>query len=60
MLSSFVEAMARRFLPGPNAAYLLSWFLFFFMFLPTLVMLSSVVVLVVMYYPRLRKTPYTK
>ncbi|PLB44846.1 hypothetical protein P170DRAFT_440060 [Aspergillus steynii IBT 23096] len=52
--------MARRFFPGQNAAFGLSLFLFTFMFLPTLVMLLAVVVLVIMYYPRLRKTTHTQ
>ncbi|GFG17068.1 hypothetical protein IFM61606_00503 [Aspergillus udagawae] len=55
LLSTSLDLMARRVLPGPNVAFGLSLFLFTFMFLPTLVMLLAVIVFFAFYYPRLRK-----
>jgi hypothetical protein len=54
--SSVLDIMARRFLRGQNMAFGLSVFLFTFMFLPTLLILSAVVVFFVLAYPRLRKS----
>ncbi|KAI9933540.1 hypothetical protein ASPWEDRAFT_43364 [Aspergillus wentii DTO 134E9] len=47
--------MARRITPSHGVALGLSFVLFTFMFLPTLVVLLAVIVFFAVYYPRLRK-----
>ncbi|KAJ5931055.1 hypothetical protein N7466_006548 [Penicillium verhagenii] len=48
--------MARRFLQGQNVTFGLSMILFTFMFLPTFLILTAVVVFFLLAYPRLRKS----
>lgn len=56
MIPSVLDIMARKLYPSQGMAFGLSFFLFTFMFLPTLVILLAVVVFFAFYYPRLRKS----
>ena len=56
IIHSILEIMARKLYPSQGVAFGLSFFLFTFMFLPTLVILLAVVVFFAFYYPRLRKS----
>ncbi|KAL4943104.1 hypothetical protein BDV06DRAFT_190678 [Aspergillus oleicola] len=56
MLSTFLEAMARRLFPGQNLAFGVTLFLFTFAFVPTLVVLLAVVLFFLVFYPQLRKS----
>lgn len=56
LLPSVLEIMQRKLIPSQGVAFGLSFFLFTFMFLPTLVILLAVVVFFSIYYPKLRKS----
>lgn len=59
MLPSVLEIMQRKLFPSQGVAFGLSFFIFTFMFLPTLVILLAVVVFFGVFYPRLRKSAHS-